>query len=264
MNAEPFYINITEINIAHRFVLNENSRCAYPSGRKYCGLIYCIDGEAEYCFSSQKRRVLKKGDVFLLSPEASYSILVKKEFVHYTVNFRIDGKFSAILPSEEDNYLLTPQTTELYGHKFKELVAHRNSKKFGSEMLATACLYDLLAVLMTEIYEKKYNLNSYLRLLPAKEYIDNNFKKDITLDMLANMTDMSVSNFRKEWLKLFNISALQYRDGIRLRHSKEYLSSGYYSVSEVASKCGFSDVNYFVRFFKKHTGMSPGKYKKSL
>ena len=31
---------------------------------------------------------------------------------------------------------------------------------------------------------------------------------------------------------------------------------------ETAKKCGFDDVSYFVRFFKKHTGISPGKFKK--
>lgn len=131
-------------------------------------------------------------------------------------------------------------------------------------MLATSYLYELLAILIFEIYESNYNINSYLQLLPAKEYIDNNFKKNITLNMLANISNMSISNFRREWLKIYNKSPLQYRDEIRIRYSKEYLSSGFYNVSEVASKCGFDDTNYFIRFFKKHTWMSPGKYKKIL
>lgn len=166
--------------------------------------------------------------------------------------------------SNDKFYLSVPQTTEWYYHKFKETVTQWNLKKFNSEMLAMACLYELLAVLISEIYENNYNVNSYLLLQPAKEYIDNNFKKNITLDMLANITNMSVSNFRREWLKLYNESALSYRDKIRIRYSKEYLSSGFYTVSEVASKCGFDDVNYFIRFFFKHTGMPPGQYKKSI
>lgn len=262
MENNSFYVNISKINIAHKFVLNKNNKCAYPNGRKYYGLVYCIDGEAEYCFSPKNRKKIKKGDVFLLFPKAAYSISVKEEFVHYTVNFEINDKFPFDDFSSDKFCLIVPQTSELYYHKFKELVNNRNSKKFNSEMLATAYLYELLAILMSEIYENNYNINSYLLLEPAKEYIDNNFKKKITLDILANITNMSISNFRREWLKLYNESALQYRDKIRLRYSKEYLSSGFYTVSEVAEKCGFDDVNYFIRFFKKHTGMSPGKYKK--
>ena len=55
---------------------------------------------------------------------------------------------------------------------------------------------------------------------------------------------------------------MQYRDSIRLYYAKEYLNSGYYTVSEIAEKCGFDDVSYFVRFFKKRTGTPPGAYKK--
>ena len=31
-------------------------------------------------------------------------------------------------------------------------------------------------------------------------------------------------------------------------------------LTDIAYKCGFNDVNYFSRFFKKHTGISPSKY----
>ena len=112
-------------------------------------------------------------------------------------------------------------------------------------MQATACLYELLALLVSEILEKKHSTNSYLHLAAAKEYIEQNFNSDITLDLLANLVNMSVTNFRREWAKLYGESPLQYRDRIRLSHAKEYLMSGYYTVTEVAEKCGFSDVNYF-------------------
>ena len=101
-----------------------------------------------------------------------------------------------------------------------------------------------------------------MRLSKAKEYIEKNYNSDITLDILANLSDMSVTNFRREWLKLYRETALAYRDKLRLLHAKEYLFSGYYTVTEVANKCGFDDVNYFIRFFKKHTGISPGKFGK--
>lgn len=261
---DSFYVDIAKIHIAHEFVLNEKNSCAYPSGRKYCGIIYCIAGEAEYKFSASKRQTVKQGDILLLAPDAAYSILVKNEFKHYTINFETHSADSASVGSENKFCLLSPENTDLYYHHFKNLIMHRNAKKIGSEMQATACLYELLALILSEIHEKKYHTNAYLRLQPAKEYIEHHFKENITLHMLANLSDMSVSHFRREWVKQYRESALQYRDKIRLRHSKEYLNSGYYTVSEIASKCGFDDVNYFIRFFKKHTGISPGKYAKIL
>jgi len=75
---------------------------------------------------------------------------------------------------------------------------------------------------------------------------------------------MSVTHFRREWKKHYNITPLAYRNSIRLSFARELILSGYYTVSEIAEKCGFDDVGYFIRFFKKHTGITPFKYKQQL
>jgi AraC-like DNA-binding protein len=75
---------------------------------------------------------------------------------------------------------------------------------------------------------------------------------------------MSATNFRREWKKIYLETPLQYRDSIRLYYAKEYLNSGYYTVTEIAEKCGFDDVSYFVRFFKKKAGRTPGELKKKF
>ena len=127
-------------------------------------------------------------------------------------------------------------------------------------MRAVGRLYGLISELYCTITE----VESDARLLPAKEYIDVNPSLPVSLTFLARLCNMSVTNFRREWKKQYGGTPLQYRDEIRLNFAREYLSSGYYSVSEVAEKCGFEDVSYFVRFFRKKTGVTPGVYKASL
>lgn len=264
LNLHSFNIDISRIIVAHEFVLNKNSKCAYQNGRKYYGIIYCIEGEAEYRFSSGDCCNVYPGEIIFLSPKASYSIITKKDFKHYTVNFEIHNEFSNMDFLTDVYYLLHTGNSQLYHHIFKELTIHWMSRKSCYEMQATACLYELLALWGSEILEKEYATSTYLCLARAKEYIEQNFNTGITLDILANYSNMSVTHFRREWSKLYGESALQYRDRIRLSYAKEYLMSGYYTVTEVAEKCGFSDVNYFIRFFKKHTGISPGKIEKIL
>ncbi len=259
-NFDSFYIDISRINLAHEFVLDKNNRCEYLNSRKYYGVVYCIEGEAEYRFKSGEKCRVCEGEVLLLSAKASYSIITKKEFRHYTVNFEINEEYSDIDFFTDDFYLLSTANSQWYRHNFKELVMVSSSRKVGFMMQATACLYQILALLCSEILEKKHHTKSHVRLRPAREYTEQNFSSDISLDMLANLCNMSVTNFRREWLKLYGETALQYRDRLRLCYAKECLISGYYTVNEVATKCGFSDVNYFIRFFKKHTGTTPGRF----
>ena len=42
--------------------------------------------------------------------------------------------------------------------------------------------------------------------------------------------------------------------------SKQLLRSGYYSVTETASACGYDSVSYFSQEFKREVGMTPTEY----
>ena len=257
-------INIKKICLAHEFVLDKKNVCAYPNGRNCYGIIYCLEGEAEYKFSSKKSCFVRNGEIILLSPKATYSILTKNKFRHYTVNFEIHSEYSNMDFLEDDYYLFRSDSPQRYANVFNKLSTCWASRKACFEMFSIAALYELFSLLFSEMLERKFNTASYLRLNPAREYIEQNYHRAITLDFLANKTNMSVSNFRREWLKLYGESALQYRDKIRLSYAEKYLMSGYYTVAEVAEKCGFDDANYFIRFFKKHKGISPGKFEKQF
>lgn len=253
-----FYMDIEKILLAHEFVLGEKNKCDYSFGRGSYGLIYIVDGEAEYRFATGERITVKNGDSLLISADSAYKIITRKDLRHYTINFSIheDNSLTSILKNSCG--FIRIQNSERLDLIFKGLIAAWNAKKMNYEMQGVSILYGLLADFCTEYINQ--NDQSIGRILISKEYIDQHFDRHITLGELANLSDMSVTNFCREWSKHFECSPLRYRDSIRLHYAKEYLKTRYYSISEVASKCGFEDVNYFSRFFKKHTGISPGKF----
>ena len=261
MLSGDFYLDIEKINIAHEFILDRIHKCDYPSGRAHYGLVYVLNGKAEYRFFTGDRFTVTDGDVLFLSPNCAYSIITEKEFKHYTVNFDLHEDSSDLNALEQPYCLLQGKKSEQIERVLKELVGVWSPQKTGYEMRSVGYLYELLSQFYFE-YTKEQNSVLYQRLLPAKEYIEQHFKSPITLEQLAFLSNMSVTNFRREWKKHYPESPIRYRDNIRLYYAKEYLNSGYYSVSEIAEKCGFDDVSYFVRFFKKQTGTSPGAYKK--
>ena len=259
---EPFFIDISTIEIAHEFVLDKTHKCEYPNGRSTYGMVYCIDGSAEYKFSSGEILTVSTGDTLMLSPNAAYSIVTRKAFRHYTVNFRIHKKNSRLSIIERPYCLLNNVNSEQFNRYFGKLIKIWEQKNSGYEMLSVADLYSLLSLFYFEYKNLTIPINAATRLLPAKEYIEQKFNSAITLDILAKACNMSVTNFRREWKKVYHNTAMQYRDEVVLSYAKEYLSIGYYTASEIAAKCGFENLGYFIRFFKKHVGMSPGEYKK--
>ena len=73
---------------------------------------------------------------------------------------------------------------------------------------------------------------------------------------------MSETNFRREWMRAYKKTPLAYRDELRIEQAKRLLLRADLSVGEVAEECGFEDESYFVRFFKKNVGITPGAYRK--
>lgn len=259
--SDRFYADIKKIHIAHEFTLDQVRKCEYPRGRGAYGLVYGIEGEAQYRFFNGERVTVKRGDIFFISPESAYSIITSGSFRHYTVNFDIHEKTSSLEMLKPPYCLLSGENTEPLERGFKNLVGIWQAKATGYEMRAMGGLYELFTLFYSAYVDgTKSSRNG--RLLNARKYIEQNFDKPIDLEQLAYISDMSVTNFRREWARQYSEAPIRYRDSIRLYYAKEYLNSGYYSVSEIARKCGFEDTSYFIRFFRKKTGFTPGEYKR--
>lgn len=252
------YFDVKRIRIAHEYTLDRVHKCEYPSGRGSYGLIYDLSGKALFRFSSGERVSMSEGDVLFLSPQTAYSVLTEKEFKHYTVNFELHEESSVIPLSDASFRLISRESTEGIRHRFKLIADTYRTKKAGYEMLSVGYLYELITELFFD------GTQSDGRLERAREHIEQAFDKKLTLEELAFISNMSVTNFRREWKKHYRLSPLQYRDEIRLYCAKQYLTDGYYGTCEVAALCGFEDASYFVRFFKRKTGITPGEFKKRV
>ncbi len=93
------------------------------------------------------------------------------------------------------------------------------------------------------------------------DYIHGHLGDKLGVDALSRKAHMSRNEFFK-WFRLqFGISPLEYINRERIKLAKQLLGSQNTTVTETAYQCGFTDVNYFVRLFKKSEGITPGTFK---
>jgi len=112
----------------------------------------------------------------------------------------------------------------------------------------------LIALLLTKTQITAPHANA---LEDAKEYIQENFCKDIPIEHLAEIAGFSLSHFRKLFTQCYGKSPKQYILFLRLNKAKDLLIAGECNVSETACLCGFHNVFYFSDLFKKTFGISP-------
>jgi len=95
----------------------------------------------------------------------------------------------------------------------------------------------------------------------VKQYIQKNYQKSITLDLLANQVSMNASYFSVLFKREEGISLTDYIINVRVSKAMEYLRDPQFKIYEVATKTGFNDEKYFSKVFKKVVGFSPKMYK---
>jgi|GEM_PF-2680542 len=94
------------------------------------------------------------------------------------------------------------------------------------------------------------------------EYIDNHFASPITLSLLSETFHINPSYLCKLFRERMNKSFVYYLNEVRISHARKLLAGSRLSVDEIAERTGFNNANYFVRVFKKTTGMTIGEYRK--
>ncbi len=127
--------------------------------------------------------------------------------------------------------------------------------------ITSKCNYKSLS---SFIYDKKYSDNEGNRMRNVFEYTMNNFEKDITLDTIAEVANMTKNAFCKYFKKRTNKTYVQFLNELRLEHAcKLLLSNEDLSISEVAEKSGFNNMSNFNRQFKVVKNTSPSLFKKN-
>ncbi|MBQ7636541.1 MAG: helix-turn-helix transcriptional regulator [Lachnospiraceae bacterium] len=99
----------------------------------------------------------------------------------------------------------------------------------------------------------------YLRVV--KEYIDNNFYKNITLDELENLFFISRFRVCKDFTAYYYISPIQYLHRTRIKKAQLLLKETTLKVHEIGYQVGYESTTQFINHFKKHTGKTPAVYR---
>ena len=95
----------------------------------------------------------------------------------------------------------------------------------------------------------------------AMLYIQENYSKDISLDDVSGLVNISPYYFSKIFKEETGENFIEYLTKIRIEKAKEFLVKPDISIKEAGIRSGYTDPNYFSRIFKKQTDMTPSEYK---
>ncbi len=130
-------------------------------------------------------------------------------------------------------------------------------------------LYDALfkqLILLNERYlstEKESTINEALATKRTKKavlYIRENFAEKLTLEKIANELFISKFLLSREFKKIMHTTIIEYINAYRCKVAAEKIRTGA-AVSEAAFSCGYENMSYFTKTFKKYFHRLPSQLK---
>lgn len=104
------------------------------------------------------------------------------------------------------------------------------------------------------------NTNEYVEKI--KEYIDDNYSRDITLDEIADEMHMNPAAFSRFFKNHIGEKFVDYLNRIRVEKAKQMIIMSGDNINELYEKCGYMSKAHFFKNFRFYTGMTPMEYRK--
>ncbi len=126
-------------------------------------------------------------------------------------------------------------------------------------------LFKLLNKTISESLNKVIEDRKQVNIKPirmAKQYIENNYMKSISLDEVSAHVGFNATYFSTLFKKETGNTFLEYLSSVRMNQSKELLKETNKSIVTICEEVGYSDIKYFTKSFKKFTGLKPNEYRK--
>ncbi len=208
-----------------------------------------VDEAYEKCISSIK--LLKMDNTLKLFESLTnmnrFPVEKRPAVLNYIYNKFISNLFN-LFPgiTENDSYLHTKETM------IEKIMNCDNLYQWKSYVK------DYIIYIMA-ILRKQGGDNTFIST--ALEYLNKNFRDtDLTMATVSNYVDVNYTWFSEKFKEQTGFSFNDYLKRLRLEEAKRLLEQGFYKVYEVAAKCGYKDVKYFMKLFREETGFKPSEW----
>ena len=250
----PFYISTFGITDREKSVdLRGLSKCYLVYSHKGCGRVF-IDG----CWEE-----VPEGSLIYFPSQSNVRYEPISGIPWTTAWITFSGKFAeSILPQKafviggDHSYIYDTVNSLREKYEEEDFYEHGNSK-----------LYFILLKLR-RLTENARSLKAYVNdtkgeFSKSLKYMIEHFTEDISISQLSEICGVSEEYYCRLFKKLEGTTPVSYINSLRITRACDMLSKEpERRIEDIAKDCGFFNISYFNRVFKKETGVSPGAFRK--
>lgn len=222
-------------------------------------LFYLLDGEF-WLEIEKKESVARAGDVVAFNSETPMRRRVLKPLRFLYIKYAMKNDAAFDLPSGVYSNL-----SERAEENLRQILSLAETPTPLVLRLQSHYLSDLLLTLLPRVGGEGHmrgGSNAIPSVLDRPiAYLRAHLGEKLSLDELARASGMSVSSMEGKFRAITGASAYRYLIRLRMERAMQLLTETAYSVTEIATRCGYDNLFYFCNAFKKEIGMTPSQYR---
>lgn len=249
-----------------------------PMPENEAAFVYTLKGSCVSYSETDELRIVANQAVLAKSGNSTFKTLIYNGNKAYSaISIRFNKEVlekiynDSPLPFyKESNNRLTAnsvkiENNELLSQFSKGLIYYFDHQELLTDELLVLKLKELIVLLLQtegapKVLEIMFNLFEN-RTFEFKEIIKAHIFSSLSIAELAQLTNHSLSSFKKEFKRVYNDTPNNYIIDQRITRVAELLPTSNDTVSNIAYDCEFKTLAHMSRVFKTKYGVSPSEYR---
>lgn len=241
-----------------------------PHSHEFCEILYVVSGTGKAIIDNTAYSI-HEGDLIIINPntiheeksdssnELNLIFLAINEFQLFNLppNFLISEDTCPVINSKKYKFKIEGYFSDLLHETSSRIDLY---KEICQGLVSSLIVFILRISMATQ--DNAYNLLSE-ECKKVKDYIDNNYTSQLTLDSLSQNVYISKHHLSHIFKNETGVSPIKYLITKRISEACRLLVETDLSISYIASFVGYDDPVYFSQIFKRTKGVSPLAYRNS-
>ena len=223
----------------------------------------CTEGEGSVLLNGE-RYDIEKNDIVVVNSNVIHDTFSERKMA-YTCLI-VSAEFCKQINIEYDHIQFTPFIKDpALVAMFEDLISTYKNK---DDALYVAKLNKILLDILIKLVEDHFvtkqepvvKTKSLKNVKATVRYIRENYQRKLSLDEISKAVYTDKYVLCRDFKKMTNQTIVEYTNNYRCQRAANLISEGY-TVAEAAEMCGFENLSFFTKTFKKHLGALPSDYK---
>lgn len=278
-----------ELESSNIIIRNQINSCFFQSFTNKLAIHATFNGVQEYSLEGKIFK-LEKNLFLIFNPKQRYSlkidsrektnslyILINKEFFNEALKY-IEENESLLIDNQNTYKKLPLFVNKIYEQDclMKNLLLNFRNTTFTSNNYTNQARDELhrlirklilihkstvLEIKRVSAVKSSTQKELYNSILLAKEYIDLNYRKLLTINEIADIVSLSSFHFLRTFKEILGETPHKYMNSKRLEYSRTLLIQTSIPVTQICFDSGFESLPSFSLKFNKYTGLTPKEYR---